>query len=88
MMIEKTDRTLQPGEYDDLMEAYILDMRKRMPDPIVCRESIYDGKLMILVEIPLNSELPLPAQITLAPRDAITRLANRSLSRTSLPDED
>lgn len=81
-MIEKTDRTLRPGEYDDLIYAYL---KGAVKDKVVCRESISNGKLVILVEIPLGTALPY--HIVLHPREAISRLAN-SNSGTSIPEEE
>jgi len=82
-MIEKTDRVLGCGEYDDLMLAYYSD---KMKNRAICRESIHKGRLFVLLEIPLTN--PLPQEIVVKPSESIARILGVPHSRTSVDDEE
>ena len=70
-MIERNDRILNPDECEDLMQAYAESLYRKYT---TCKESIHDGKLILLVEVPLTS--PLPRHIILSPRDSFIRITN------------
>lgn len=82
-MIEQEDRVLDPGEYDDLLRAYL---EERARDFVVCRESVYDGKLCILLEIPLTPTLP--HALSVFPREAALRVFQARRTRASSGNRD
>jgi hypothetical protein len=70
-MINQTDRVLNLDEARDLLHAYRL--KQEIPEvPFVCTESVLDGKICILLEIPLNSPERY-SSITVSPEDAFKR---------------
>lgn len=69
-MINSTDRVLDLDEAMDLLNAY--HARQKGHEPVVCTESVLDGKICILLEIPLESP-DLSEPITVYPKDAIAR---------------
>lgn len=66
-----SDRVLDIDECGDLIKAYLEDNTEK--SDIICRETLTDdGKLLMLIEIPLKGKVP--DTITLSPPEAIRRI--------------
>ena len=79
-MTTREDRVMCIEEAQDLFQSYAeSQLRERLQDNVAgyVSDTIMDGKLFILIEIPLIDGEPIPSELTIEPDQHYLRCMNR-----------